>query len=174
MVWWTNTWVDYYNSRSGVNGGTNNCGALDLNWVGGGKFTWATPDGRKSGDPLSISSDPRQDCIKNGPLSYVKSVAKMPWTKLRCGGAINSRFDANSVKGDDAWWKVKDLISAYFRLGGIQYHFTVADSQVMREAQKHPEDYQDLIVRIAGYSAYFTHMSTADQNDYIQRFEHQV
>ena len=174
VVWWTNMWVDYYNSRSGVNGGTNNCGALDLNWVGGGKFQWATPDGRKSGDPLSISSDPRQDCIKNGPLSYVKSVAKMPWTKLRCGGAINSRFDMNSVKGDDAWWKVKDLISAYFKLGGIQYHFTVADSAVMRDAQVHPEDHQDLIVRIAGYSAYFTHMSTADQNDYINRFEHNV
>ena len=98
----------------------------------------------------------------------------MPWTKLRCGGAINSRFDMNSVQGDDAWWKVKDLISAYFKLGGIQYHFTVADSAAMRDAQVHPEDHQDLIVRIAGYSAYFTHMSTADQNDYINRFEHQV
>jgi formate C-acetyltransferase len=137
----------------------------------GGRFQWATPDGRKTGDPLSISSDPRQDCIKNGPLAYVKSVAKMPWVKLRCGGAINSRFDANSVKGDDATAKVRNLITTYFKLGGIQYHFTVADSEVMREAQKHPEDYQDLIVRIAGFSAYFTHMSKADQDDYINRFE---
>ena len=171
VVWFTNLWVDYFNSRPGVNCGTNNCGALDLAWVMGGRFQWATPDGRKTGDPLSISSDPRQDCIKNGPLAYVKSVAKMPWVKLRCGGAINSRFDANSVKGDDATAKVRNLISTYFRLGGIQYHFTVADSEVMREAQKHPEDYQDLIVRIAGFSAYFTHMSKADQDDYINRFE---
>ena len=171
IVWFTNLWADYFNSRPGVNGGTNNCGALDLYWVMGGMFQWATPDGRKTGEALSISSDPRQDCIKNGPLSYVKSVAKMPWVKLRCGGAINSRFDANSVQGDDAVAKVRSLISAYFRLGGIQYHFTVADTKVMREAQKHPEDYQDLIVRIAGFSAYFTHMSFADQENYIQRFE---
>ncbi len=169
--WFTNLWVDYFNSRPGVNCGTNNCGALDLYWVMGGMFQWATPDGRKTGEALSISSDPRQDCVKNGPLAYVKSVSKMPWQKLRCGGAINVRFDANSVRGDDAVAKVRDLISTYFRLGGIQFHFTVADTAVMRAAQKHPEDYQDLIVRIAGFSAYFTHMSFADQENYIQRFE---
>ena len=67
--------------------------------------------------------------------------------------------------------KVRNLITTYFKLGGIQYHFTVADSEVMREAQKHPEDYQDLIVRITGFSAYFTRMSKADQDDYINRFE---
>ena len=169
--WYTNLWADYYNSRPGVNGGTNNVGALDLAWVWGGKMQWATPDGRKSGDPLSISSDPRQDCAKNGPLAYVKSVAKMPWYKLRCGGAINVRFDGNSVKGDDAYDKVRELISSYFRFGGLQFHFTVADTKVMREAQKHPEDYQDLIVRIAGFSAYFTHMSVPDQDNYIERLE---
>lgn len=169
--WFTNMWADYFNSRPGVNNGTNNCGALDLYWVRGGKNQWATPDGRVTGEALSISSDPRQDCIKCGPLSYVKSVAKMPWNKLRCGGAINSRFDANSVQGDDAFRKVRNLISTYFKLGGIQYHFTVADTAVMREAQKHPEDYQDLIVRIAGFSAYFTHMNPDDQENYIQRFE---
>lgn len=171
--WFTNLWADYYNSRPGVNGGTNNCGALDLYWVWGGMGQWATPDGRKTGEALSISSDPRQDCAKNGPLAYIKSVAKMPWYKLRCGGAINVRFDANSVKGDDAIAKVRDLISAYFRFGGLQFHFTVADTKVMREAQKHPEDYQDLIVRIAGFSAYFTHMSLPDQENYIQRLEQQ-
>jgi len=171
VEWFTNFWADYFNSRPGVNGGTNNCGALDLYWVMGGMRQWATPDGRMTGEALSISSDPRQDCAKNGPLSYIKSVSKMPWAKLRCGGAINVRFDANSVKGEDAVAKVRDLISAYFRFGGLQFHFTVADTAVMREAQKHPEDYQDLIVRIAGFSAYFTHMSLPDQENYIQRLE---
>ncbi len=171
VEWFTNLWVDYYNSRPGVNNGTNNCGALDLYWVGGGKRQWATPDGRKTGDPLSISSDPRQDCVKNGPLSYVKSVAKMPWVKLRCGGAINVRLDGNSVKSEDARSKVRKLIETYFKLGGLQCHFTVADTEVMRAAQKHPEDYQDLIVRIAGFSAYFTHLSFDDQENYIQRLE---
>jgi formate C-acetyltransferase len=69
---------------------------------------------------------------------------------------------------------VRNLITTYFKLGGIQYHFTVADSEVMREAQKHPEDYQDLIVRIAGFSAYFVDMTPEMQNDIIAREEHRV
>jgi len=174
MQWFTNYYADLFNSQPGVNGGTNNCGALDLYWVGGGKREWATPDGRKTGDTLSPSSDPRQDVVKNGPLSYVKSVAKMPWDKMRCGGAINLRFDANSVRGEDALGKVRKLIQSYFDMGGIQFHFTVADTEIMRAAQKHPEDYQDLIVRIAGFSAYFTHLSFDDQENYIQRYEIQV
>ena len=171
VEWFTNYWVDHFNSTPGVNNGTQNCGALDLYWVMGGKRTWATPDGRKTGDPLSASSDPRPDSVKNGPLAYVKSVAKMPWRKLRCGGAINLRLDANSVKSDDATAKIRDLINTYFMLGGIQVHFTVADTAVMRAAQKNPDDYQDLIVRIAGFSAYFTHMSFDDQENYIARYE---
>jgi formate C-acetyltransferase len=171
VKWFTNLWTDYFNSRAGVNNGTNNCGALDLYWVGAGKRTWATPDGRKAGDPLSHSSDPRQDVVKNGPLAYVKSVAKMPWDKMRCGGAINQRFDANSVRGEDATAKVRDLIQSYFALGGIQFHFTVADTAIMRAAQKNPQDYQDLIVRIAGFSAYFTHLPFDDQENYIARYE---
>ncbi|SHI18749.1 formate C-acetyltransferase [Sporobacter termitidis DSM 10068] len=171
VQWFTNLWADHFNSRPGVNHGTNNCGALDLYWVWGGKMTWATPDGRKTGDPLSPSSDPRQDAVKNGPLAYVKSVAKMPWDKMRCGGAINLRFDANSVRGEDATAKVRELIQSYFAMGGIQFHFTVADTAIMRAAQKNPQDYQDLIVRIAGFSAYFTHLPFDDQENYIARYE---
>ncbi|MCL2125455.1 MAG: hypothetical protein FWH33_05640 [Oscillospiraceae bacterium] len=166
--------AEYMNSRPGPYNGCLNTGALDLYWVAGGKRTWATPDGRKTGDALSPSSDPRQDAVKNGPLSYVKSVSKLPWDKLRCGGAINLRFDANSVRGDESAAKVRDLISSYFAMGGVQFHFTVADTEIMRAAQKNPQDYQDLIVRIAGFSAYFTHLPFDDQENYIARYEIQV
>lgn len=171
MQWFTNFYADHYNSRPGVNNGTNNCGALDLYWVAAGKRTWATPDGRKAGDPLSHSSDPRQDAVKNGPLAYVKSVAKLPWDKMRCGGAINLRLDANSVRSEDARSKIRKLIKSYFEMGGIQFHFTVADTEVLRAAQKNPQDYQDLIVRIAGFSAYFTHLPFDVQENYIARYE---
>ena len=171
VTWITNLWADAYNSRPGPNGGFHNMGALDLYWVGAGKRTWATPDGRKTGETLSPSSDPRPDAVKNGPLSYVKSVAKMPWNKMRCGGAINLRLDANSVRSDDSISKVRKLIESYFNMGGIQFHFTVADTEVMRAAQKNPQDYQDLIVRIAGFSAYFTHLPFDDQENYIARYE---
>ncbi|MDR2606421.1 MAG: hypothetical protein LBC38_03970 [Oscillospiraceae bacterium] len=174
MHWITSFYADYYNSRPGVNHGTQNCGALDLYWVMSGKMTVATPDGRKAGDPISPSSDPRQDAVKNGPLSYVKSVAKMPWDKMRCGGAINIRFDANSVRSDEATAKVRELIESYFEMGGLQFCFTVADTNVLRAAQKNPQDYQDLIVRIAGFSAYFTHMSFDEQENYIAKYEIQV
>ncbi|MDR1299704.1 MAG: hypothetical protein LBJ84_05575 [Oscillospiraceae bacterium] len=171
MMWITNLYADTFNNLPGVNNGTMNCGVLDLYWTGMGKMTGPTPDGRKAGDPLSPSADPYPGAVKNGPLSYVKSVAKLPWDKMRCGGAINLRFDANSVRGDDATAKVRELIESYFTMGGLQFHFTVADTEVMRAAQKNPQDYQDLIVRIAGFSAYFTHLPFDDQENYIARYE---
>ena len=170
-VWAVDLWAEYFNTRQGPHNGKLNTGALDLYWVGGGKRTWATPDGRRTGETLSPSSDPRQDVVKNGPLSYVKSVSKLPWYKLRCGGAINLRLDANSVRSEDSTSKVRKLIESYFGMGGIQFHFTVADTEVMRAAQKNPQDYQDLIVRIAGFSAYFTHLPFDDQENYIARYE---
>ncbi|MDR0819883.1 MAG: hypothetical protein LBN43_09980 [Oscillospiraceae bacterium] len=170
-TWVTDFWLGYANEIPGPNHGCVNMGILDLAWVAGGKRTWATPDGRKTGETLSPSADPRPDAVKNGPLSYVKSVSKLPWNKARCGGAINLRFDANSVRGEDSASKVRELIESYFSMGGIQFHFTVADTEIMREAQKKPQEYQDLIVRIAGFSAYFTHLHVDDQNNYIERYE---
>jgi len=167
----TTLWADYFNSRPGPYGGTLNAGALDLYWVGTGKMTWATPDGRKTGEPLSPCSDPMPSAVKNGPLSYVKSVAKLPWSKLRCGGAINLRLDASSVSNEDSTEKIRTLIESYFAMGGIQFHFTVADTAILRAAQKNPKDYEDLIVRIAGFSAYFTHLPYDDQENYIARYE---
>ncbi|MDR0839380.1 MAG: hypothetical protein LBN99_07025 [Oscillospiraceae bacterium] len=170
-AWVTDFWLGYSNSLPGPNHGFVNMGILDLYWVAGGKRTWATPDGRKTGETLSPSADPRPDAVKNGPLSYVKSVGKLPWNKARCGGAINLRFDANSVRGEEATAKVRELILSFFNMGGIQFHFTVADTAIMRAAQQSPQDYQDLIVRIAGFSAYFTHLPFDDQENYIARYE---
>ena len=127
-------------------------------------------------------------------LSRFKSLSETEWQQAHyIGIPVRLDYTLLSYKGLDLYLgggMEADYCLAALRAGegiekdgwsfsvlgasGIQYHFTVADSAVMREAQKHPEDYQDLIVRIAGYSAYFTHMSVADQNDYIQRFEHQV
>ena len=169
--WADELWLDTMHSYTCAFNGCMNGGANDLAFVLVGKNTAATPDGRKFGEPLAGPNDPRQSVVKNGPLAYVKSVSRLPFDKFRCGGAINVRFDANSVKGDDAAEKVRDLIEAFFNMGGIQFHFTVADTQLLREAQKKPQDYQDLIVRIAGFSAYFTDLPFEDQNDYINRFE---
>jgi formate C-acetyltransferase len=171
VKWFTNYWADQFNSQPGVNNGTNNIGVLDLYWVGAGKMTFATPDGRRTGDALSPPGDPYPNAVKNGPLAYVKSVAKIPWDKMRCGGAINLRLDANSVRSEDSTSKVRELIRSFFAMGGIQFHFTVADTAIMRAAQKNPQDYQDLIVRIAGFSAYFTHLPFDDQENYIARYE---
>jgi formate C-acetyltransferase len=171
VKWFTNYWADQFNSQPGVNNGTNNVGVLDLYWTGAGKMTFATPDGRRTGDALSPPGDPYPNAVKNGPLAYVKSVAKIPWDKMRCGGAINLRLDANSVRSEDSTSKVRQLIQSFFTMGGIQFHFTVADTAIMRAAQKNPQDYQDLIVRIAGFSAYFTHLPFDDQENYIARYE---
>ncbi len=170
--WSSSRWLDYFNSRCCPYDGAMNGGANDLAFVLVGKNTAATPDGRRAGEPLAGPNDPRQAMVRNGPLSYIKSVSTLEFDKFRCGGAINLRFDANSVKGEEATAKVRDLIETYFReLGGMQLHFTVADTAVLRAAQANPADYQDLIVRIAGFSAYFTHLPFEDQEDYINRCE---
>ena len=170
--WSSSLWLDYFNTRCCPYDGCMNGGANDLAFVLVGKNTAATPDGRKAGEPLAGPNDPRQAVVKNGPLSYLKSVATLEFDKFRCGGAINLRFDANSVRGEEATAKVRDLIETYFyEMGGMQLHFTVADTAVLRAAQENPQDYQDLIVRIAGFSAYFTHLPFEDQEDYISRCE---
>jgi pyruvate-formate lyase len=169
--WSSGLWLDYYNSRCCPFDGVMNGGVNDLAFVLVGKGTAASPDGRRAGESLSQPNDPRQSVVMNGPLSYIKSVARLPFDKFRCGGAINLRFDANSVLGDEATGKIRDLIESFFGMGGIQFHFTVADTAILHAAQIKPQDYQDLIVRIAGFSAYFTHLPFEDQVDYITRCE---
>ena len=120
-----------------------------------GSMLGATPDGRKAGEPIADAISPRQGFDKKGPTAYLRSAAKLPHRALSNGDQLNIRFSPSSVEGDEGAEKLKHLIKAYFGLNGMQVQFNVVSTAALREAQKKPEEYKDLVVRIAGFSTYF-------------------
>lgn len=134
----------------------------------------ATPDGRKSGEPIADAISPRQGFDKNGPTAYLRSAAKLPHRALSNGDQLNIRFTPSCVEGDNGAEKLKYLIKTYFNLGGMQVQFNVVNTETLRQAQKNPQEYKDLIVRIAGFSTYFVTLNKFTQDDFITRTEQAI
>ena len=135
-----------------------------------GSVLGATPDGRKAGVALSEGISPVQGADKFGPTAVIKSAAKLD--QLRTGGALlNQKLTPSILKGEEGLEHLKDLIRAYFRMDGHHIQFNVVDSNILRDAQKVPENYNDLIVRVAGYSDYFNNLTEELQNEIILRTE---
>ncbi len=136
-----------------------------------GSVMHASPDGRKAGLPVSEGISPVQGADKNGPTSVVKSAAKID--HLHTGGTLlNQKFSPNFFEDDTAIRKVSSLVRSYFRMNGHHIQFNVVDAETLRDAQKHPEKYRNLIVRVAGYSDYFNDLGLDLQNEIIERTEH--
>lgn len=135
-----------------------------------GSVVGATPDGRKAGVALSEGISPVQGADKHGPTAVIKSAAKLD--HQRTGGTLlNQKFTPAVLEGEKGLENLKDLIRAYFRLGGHHIQFNVVNSDMLRDAQKHPENYGDLIVRVAGYSDYWNNLTESLQNEIILRTE---
>jgi len=139
-----------------------------------GAVTGATPDGRRAGEPIADAISSRQGLDINGPTAYLRSAAKLPHIKLSNGDQLNIRFTPTAVEGDRGALKLRQLIETYFDLGGMQVQFNVVSTEALREAQRDPETYKNLIVRIAGFSTYFVTLSLETQNDFISRMEHSI
>ncbi|SHI01654.1 formate C-acetyltransferase [Sporobacter termitidis DSM 10068] len=136
-----------------------------------GAMLGATPDGRKAGEPIADAISSRQGFDKNGPTAYLRSAAKLPHRKLTNGDQLNIKFTPTSVEGDEGALKLRQLIWTYFRLGGMQVQFNVVSTKALREAQKNPDQYKNLVVRIAGFSTYFVTLNQNTQDDFIRRTE---
>ena len=135
-----------------------------------GSVTGATPDGRLSGVPLSEGISPVQGADVNGPTAVLKSAAKID--HLRTGGTLlNQKFSPQIFEGEDSINKIVSLIRAYFKMDGHHIQFNVVDAETLRDAQMHPENYRDLIVRVAGYSDYFVDLTPELQEEIIRRTE---
>jgi formate C-acetyltransferase len=138
-----------------------------------GSVVGATSDGRMAGEPLSEGISPVQGADRHGPTAVLNSAAKID--HLRTGGTLlNQKFTPQILSSDDDLRKVLHLVRTYFRMDGHHIQFNVVSVDTLREAQKHPEKYRDLIVRVAGYSDYFVDLSEALQNEIIRRTEHCV
>jgi len=136
-----------------------------------GADTWATPDGRKAGDPLADATSPAQGRDKNGPTAVFNSICRFEHGKFMDGLALNIRIHPSALSTERAKASLRDMTKAYFKKHGMEVQYNVVSAEVMRAAQKDPEAYRDLVVRIAGYSAYFNELTLAMQNDIISRTE---
>ena len=135
-----------------------------------GKVTGATPDGRNAWKVLSEGISPVQGADTNGPTAVIRSAAKIDHIKTG-GTLLNQKFTPSLLSTEEGCNNLVHLIQAYFRMDGHHIQFNVVDADTLREAQKHPEDYRDLIVRVAGYSDYFNDLGEDLQNEIICRTE---
>jgi pyruvate formate-lyase/glycerol dehydratase family glycyl radical enzyme len=136
-----------------------------------GMMTAASPDGRMKGEPLCDGISPVQQLDKNGPTATIRSVSVIDQEKFGNGTLLNMRFHPTALRNETGKEKLKALIKTYFGLGGMEMQFNIVSADVLRKAQEKPEDYRDLVVRIAGFSAYFVEMYKASQDDIIKRTE---
>jgi len=136
-----------------------------------GYTTWATPDGRFTGQPIADAASPAQGRDKNGPTAVCASAVCYDHSKFMDGVCVNLRIHPTALNGESGKDKLIKMTQAYFDSGGLEIQYNIVGTDTMRAAQADPATYRDLVVRIAGYSAYFTELSLNSQNDLISRTE---
>ncbi|MEZ5019406.1 MAG: glycyl radical protein [Bacteroidales bacterium] len=163
---------DAVSGRPTPRGGTHRINMLPTtSHVYFGNVTGATPDGRKAYVPLSEGISPFQGVDRQGPTAVIKSASKID--HLRTGGTLlNQKFSPEFFEDENSYQKLTALIRSYFSLDGHHIQFNVVNADTLRDAQKNPELYRDLIVRVAGYSDYFNDLGEDLQNEIIRRTEH--
>ncbi|GAB5613037.1 glycyl radical protein [Faecalimonas hominis] len=135
-----------------------------------GEVMNASPNGRLAQKPVSEGISPEKGADVNGPTAVIKSCAKMD--HLRTGGTLlNQKFTPSVVAGEEGLTHMADLVRAYFNMDGHHIQFNVIDKETLIQAQKNPDEYKDLIVRVAGYSDHFRNLSKALQDEIIERTE---
>jgi formate C-acetyltransferase len=145
---------------------------LFTTYAGAGKTVGATPDGRRALTPLVDSAGPAAGRDRHGPTAMLSSVTRLPLTLAIGTPVINIRFQKQLMSEPSGLRNVVGLIRAYFAQGGVQIQVSVLDKAAMLAAQRQPEKHGDLIVRIGGYSEYFTRLSRGLQDSVIERTEH--
>jgi len=139
-----------------------------------GAGTCATPDGRKWGEPLAEGCSPTHSRDKNGPTSVFKSISQLKTDQIFGGVLLNQKVAPALLERDEDKLKLQMLIRTFFDvLHGWHVQYNVVSRETLLDAQKHPERHQDLIVRVAGYSAFFNILSPQTQDDIIARTEQQ-
>lgn len=137
-----------------------------------GSVCGASVNGRMAKFAISDGTSPAHGADTNGPTSVIKSLGKLDQTKSG-GTLLNVRFVPSLLKREEDLKKLVSLIRTYFNMGGHHIQFNIVDTQTLLDAQKMPEDYKDLLVRVAGYSDYFNDMTEQLQNEIIARTENE-
>jgi formate C-acetyltransferase len=133
-----------------------------------GSVMGASAEGRLAGEPLSEGISPVQGADRNGPTAVLMSAAKMDHLRT-CGTLLNQKFVPSVIDGEDGVRNLTHLIRGYFQYDTHHVQFNVADTEVLRDAQLHPENHRGLLVRVAGYSDYFCDIGRELQDEIINR-----
>ena len=136
-----------------------------------GHLTWGTPDGRVYPDPIADAASPAQGRDKFGPLTVMESECCFDHSRFLGGIALNLRMHPSVLANDEGVAKLRQATQAFFADGGMEIQYNVVDTETLRKAQENPTEYRDLVVRIAGYSAYFVELGRELQDDIIARNE---
>lgn len=136
-----------------------------------GSRVGATPDGRSAGDVVNNGVSPANGSERSGATAACNSVGKIPTIWDQKGNIFNMRLAPSTIATEESRKKIISMMRAFFDKDGQQIQFNVTDNETLRKAQKNPEEYSDLMVRVSGYSALFTSLGESAQNDVINRME---
>ncbi len=136
-----------------------------------GQYVGATPNGRKAGEPVAEACSPSHGSDRSGPTQAALSVAHLDHLLVTNGTQYNQRYHPSALGGSRGLRALVQLIRTFFEEGGYHIQFNVVSTEKLRDAQRHPDKYRDLVVRVAGYSAFFIDLDPAIQEDIIRRTE---
>jgi formate C-acetyltransferase len=134
-----------------------------------GRMTGALPCGRKRGEPFPSGMAPQNGMDRQGPTALINSMNRIDYTRIANGINFNLKLDAQTLRGEKGRSILATLLGVYFQRGGMQAQLNVIDPAMLREARENPELYPYLLVRISGYSAYFSDLSPEVQDELIAR-----
>ena len=163
--------VEAIEGRPNTRGGSTHLNMLSTtchNYFG--SVCGATPNGRLAHFAISDGTSPAHGSDSHGPTAVIKSLGKLDQTKSG-GTLLNVRFVPALLRREEDQRKLASLIRTYFKMGGHHIQFNIVDTDTLLDAQRHPENYRDLLVRVAGYSDYFNDMTEQLQNEIIARTE---
>lgn len=146
--------------------------ASNVSNIPAGEEVAATPDGRKSRSPLSDASSPMHGRDTNGPTAVLHSMAKPDYTLASCGTVLNQKYSPVMFTDPAKRQKLLSLVKVYFQKGGQEVQMNAVSREMLMDAQKRPEQYKNLVVRVSGFSAFYTSLSKEVQNDILMRTEH--
>jgi len=167
--WVSDLYSNRYNSYIGPRG-VHRAGIYSAGiHVAFGYGTYATPNGRKAGEPVSDGISPSQGADRAGPTGIAASIIAIHPSNYGNGIQFCIKFHPSSVQGESGTEKIRQYISAFLEQGGMQVQYNVVSSEMLKQAQKNPDEYRDMVVRVAGFSAYFVELHDGMQNDLIRR-----
>lgn len=146
--------------------------ASNVQNIPAGEEIAATPDGRKAKEPISDAASPMHGMDKEGATAVINSVSKPDYTLAACGTVLNQKFSPQMLNNEENRNKVKDLIKVYFKKKGQEIQINSVSRDILKDAMVHPEKYQNLVVRVSGFSAYYVNLDKSVQLDILKRTEH--